>query len=501
MEAPTKMLINGDWVPSKEGEEIEILNPYNGSLIAKVPKAGKEEVDQAVVAAQEAFKKYKYKIPAHKRAEILRRTSELIVENKEAFTEIIVKEAGKPWKYAAGEVSRAIQTFQFAAEEAKRIHGETIPMDAAIGSEMRRGFFIRQPLGVIGAITPFNFPLNLVAHKVAPAIAAGNTVVLKPASATPLTALKLGKVMMEAGLPKGVLNIVTGLGSEVGDLLVKNPCIRMITFTGSAAVGLSIKAGSGSKKITLELGSNSGVIVAKDCDLALAVSNCIVGGFAYSGQVCIHTQRIYVHESIKDEFTKEFLAGVRRLKIGDPVEKDCDIGPLIDEGAAIKAEDWVKEAVEQGAKILIGGKRKGNFLEPTVLENVTPDMKVVCEEVFAPVVVIDTFKEFDDAIAKFNEGSGSGQYNYGLSAGVFTHDLHKAFKAIEALEVGNVQINDSATFRVDHMPYGGIKDSGIGREGPRYAIEEMTEIKMVSFNLIGGGKNERVLSPQDRIDG
>lgn len=480
MHTPTKMLIHGDWVLSKEGEEIEVINPYNKSLIAKVPKAGKEEVDQAVAAAREAFK---YEVPAHKRAEILRRTSELIAENKGAFAETIVKEAGKPWKYAAGEVSRAIQTFQFAAEEAKRIHGETIPMGAAIGSEMRRGFFIRQPLGVIGAITPFNFPLNLVAHKVAPAIAAGNTVVLKPASATPLTALKLGEVMMEAGLPKGVFNIVTGSGSEVGDLLVKDPCIRMITFTGSAAIGLGIKAGSDSKKITLELGSNSGVIIAEDCDLASAVSHCIIGGFAYSGQVCIHTQRIYVHEGIKDELTEEFLAAVRRLKIADPMEKDCDIGPLIDEGAAIRAENWVKEATEQGAKILIGGKREGNFLEPTVLENVTPAMKVVCEEVFAPIVVIDVFKEFDEAIARFNEGSSSGRYDYGLSAGVFTKDLNRAFKAIEALEVGNVQINDSATFRVDHMPYGGIKDSGVGREGPRYAIEEMTEIKMVSFKL------------------
>jgi acyl-CoA reductase-like NAD-dependent aldehyde dehydrogenase len=382
-----------------------------------------------------------------------------------------------------GEVARAAETFKFAAIEAERLHGETIPMDAARGSEHRKGLFIRQPLGVIVAIPPFNFPLNLVAHKVAPALAAGNTVVLKPASATPLTSLKLGELLMEAGLPPGVLNILVGPGSTVGDRLIKEKRVRMVTFTGSPPVGERIKRESGIKKLTLELGSNSGVIIAEDADLEQAIEKCLVGGFAYSGQVCIHTQRIYVHDPIREKFTTEFVSRVQRLKEGDPLDPATEIGPMIDEAAAIKAETWIKEAVEDGAKLLCGGKRDVNFLQPTVLTDVKPEMKVVCEETFAPIVVIDGFTDFEEAIAKFNEGSRLGSYDYGLAAGVFTRDIKKAWEAIEGLEVGNVFINDSATFRVDQMPYGGVKESGLGREGPRFAIEEMTEIKMVSFSL------------------
>ncbi|MEM4381724.1 MAG: aldehyde dehydrogenase family protein [Candidatus Caldarchaeum sp.] len=480
MKEPEKLLIGEEWRTTSK--KLPVLNPYDGSVIAEVAEASEADVSAAITAAAEAFAEMK-RLPAHKRAEILYKTSERLNAQKETFAKLIALEAGKPWKYALLEASRAVQTFRFAAEEAKRIHGETIPMDAAVGAEGRRGFFIRQPLGVIAAITPFNFPLNLVAHKLAPAFAAGNTVVLKPASKTPLTALKLGEALLESGLPPKALNIVIGSGSTVGDLLIKDPRVRMVTFTGSATVGLYIKANCGSKKVLLEMGSNSGIIIDERCDLNRAVQQGLIGGFAYQGQVCIHAQRIYVHERIYSEFKEAFLAGVRKLKLGNPLDEDCDLGPMINEAAARQAESWVQEAIQQGAKLLCGGGRRANFLKPTVLENVRPTMKVVCEEIFAPVVALDTFKEFDEAIRKFNEGSRVGTYRYGLSAGVFTNDLKHAFQAIEELEVGNVLLNDPSTFRADQMPYGGVGESGLGREGPRFAIEEMTEIKMVSINI------------------
>lgn len=480
MKIQDKLLIAGEWRTTQR--KLPVLNPYDGSLIAEVAEASAAETNQAIASADEAFLKMK-KLPAHKRAEILYKTAEKIEAQKESFAELIALEAGKPWRFALAEAGRAVQTFRFAAEEAKRLHGETIPMDAAVGAEGRTGFFIRQPLGVIAAISPFNFPLNLVAHKLAPALAAGNTVVLKPASKTPLTALKLGEVLLEAGLPPKALAIVIGPGKSVGELLIQDSRIRMITFTGSAAVGLHIKANCGSKKVLLEMGSNSGIIVDESCDMARAIQQSLIGGFAYQGQVCIHAQRIYVHERIYSPFLKGFIEGVKRLKAGNPFERDCDIGPMIDEAAARQAEEIVQEAIEQGAERIIGGKRIKNFLEPTVLSHVQSRMKAVCEEIFAPVVALDTFKEFPEGIDKFNEGSRAGTHRYGLSVGVFTNDLKHAFRAIEDLEIGSVLINDPSTFRADQMPYGGIGESGLGREGPRFAIEEMTEIKMVSLNV------------------
>jgi acyl-CoA reductase-like NAD-dependent aldehyde dehydrogenase len=476
----TRLLIGGEW--RRATKTFSVVNPYDGRVLAEVAEASTAETEQAIASAEEAFVEMK-KLPAHKRAEILYKTSERLEAQREDFAQLIALEAGKPWKFALAEASRAVQTFRFAAEEAKRLHGETIPMDAAVGAEGRRGFFIRQPVGVIAAISPFNFPLNLVAHKVAPALAAGNTLVLKPASKTPLTALKLGELLLEAGLPPGALNIVIGPGTSVGQQLSEDARVRMVTFTGSAAVGLHIKAHCGSKKVLLEMGSNSGIIVDENCDLSRAVQQSLIGGFAYQGQVCIHAQRIYVHEHIYPQFVRGFVEGAERLKAGDPLEKDCDIGPMIDEAAARQAEEWVQEALSQGAEVLLGGKRHKNFLEPTVLARVKPTMKVICEEVFAPVVALDAFKEFREAVRKFNEGSRVGTHRYGLSVGVFTNDLKHAFHAIEELESGNVLINDPSTFRADHMPYGGMGESGLGREGPRFAIEEMTEIKMVSLNL------------------
>ncbi|MGQ9476956.1 MAG: aldehyde dehydrogenase family protein [Candidatus Bipolaricaulia bacterium] len=474
------LLISGEWVETEE--RLEVRNPYSHELLAEVSQAGEEELERALSAAERAFRDYR-RSPAHQRAGLLRRAAALLAKRKEEFARTIALEAAKPWRYALAEAERAVETLSFAAGEAERLHGETVPMDAAQGSERRRGLFIRQPVGVILAIAPFNFPLNLVAHKVAPALAAGNTVILKPASATPLVALKLGELLLEAGLPPGALNILVGPGQTVGERLIKDKRVRMITFTGSAPVGERIKRESGIKKLTLELGSNSGAIIAEDADLGLALEKCLVGGFAYSGQVCIHTQRIYIHESLKERFIAEFVSRARRLRRGDPLDPATELGPMIDEAAASRAESWIREAIASGARLLCGGKREGNFLEPTVLTDVKPEMKVVCEETFAPIVTIEGFSKFEEALAKFNEGSRLGRYDYGLACGVFTRDLLRAWQAIEELEVGNVFINDSATFRADQMPYGGVKESGLGREGPHFALEEMTEIKMVSFSL------------------
>ncbi len=469
-----KMLINGEWLDAKES--IDVLNPYNQEVIGTVPKASKQDVDKAIASAQAAFK-IMADMPAHEQSAILERTSELIQKHRNEIAKIIASEAGKAWKYAYGEVGRAVETFKFAAEEARQIHGETVPMDASPGSENRMGFYIRTPLGVIGAISPFNFPLNLVAHKVAPAIAAGNSIVLKPATATPLTALKLGELLMEAGLPDGGINIIMGGGSTVGDWLVTDPRVAMITFTGSPPVGKYIVSRGGLKKYTMELGSNSAVIICEDADLDKAIPRCVMGSYANSGQVCISVQRIYVHQSIVEEFSARFVDATKKQVVGDPLDKNCDVGPMIDVHEAERAEMWVNEAEEAGAEILTGGKRTGQMFEPTVLTNVTPAMKVVSDEIFAPVVSIIPYENFDDVLGMVDDSK------YGLQAGIYTQDIQRAFTAIKKINVGGIIINDVPTYRVDHMPYGGNKDSGIGREGLKYAIEEMTNIRMVVFDI------------------
>ena len=469
-----KTLIGGKW---KEGKKLlEVTNKYTGDVIGSVPLTDKETFEEAIESAQVGFSLIS-NMPAYKRSEILEKTSEKIEERKDEITRIIAMEAGKAWKHAKAEVERAVQTFKFASEEAKSIHGETVPMDAAIGGEKRIGFYLRFPIGIVGAISPFNFPLNLVAHKVAPAIAAGCSVILKPASMTPLTSLKLGEILMEAGLPNGALNIIIGSGSTVGNWLVTDERLSMITFTGSPPVGRDIKEKSGLKKLTLELGSNSACIIDESADLDLAIPRCIVGSFAYAGQVCISVQRIYVHQKILDEFTQRFLKGTENLKLGDPQNPETDMGPMITEEDAKRTESWVNEAVSGGAKILIGGKREKNFYHPTVLTNVKPDMKVMATEIFAPVVCLVPFDDFSDAVRMADDSI------YGLQAGVYTSDIEKAFQAVKGIRVGGVIVNDVPTYRADQMPYGGVKESGIGREGLKYAIEEMTDIKMVVFNL------------------
>ena len=469
-----KTLIGGKWVEGKEF--LEVTNKYSGEVIGSVPVADKETFEKAIKAAQDGFSLMS-NLPAHQRSEILQKTSESIEKSKDEITRIIATEAGKAWKHAKAEVERGIQTFKFASEEAKSIHGETVPMDAAIGGEKRVGFYLRFPVGIVGAITPFNYPLNLVTHKLAPAIAAGCSVVLKPASMTPLTSLKLGEIMMEAGLPDGALNIIIGSGGTVGNWLVTDERVSMITFTGSPPVGRDIKEKSGLKKVTLELGSNSACIIDETADLDLAIPRCVGGSFAYAGQVCISVQRIYIHKKLFDEFTHRFLENTKKLKLGDPVEPETDVGPMITEDDAKRTETWVNEAVQGGAKILIGGKREKNFYYPTVLTNVKPDMKVMAIEIFAPVVCFVPFDDFSDAVRMVDDSI------YGLQAGVYTSDIEKAFQAVKGIKVGGVIVNDVPTYRADQMPYGGVKESGIGREGLKFAIEEMTDIKMVVFNL------------------
>jgi len=468
------MLINGKWRVGKE--YFDVKNPYDGSFLDRVPLSSKKDVEDAILSAKNAFV-IMSEMPAYKRATILSNTSKLIADNKKQMAELITKESGKAIKYSIAEVERSVQTFQFAAEEAKQIHGETIPMDASPNSEKRFAFYQPFPIGIIGAITPFNFPLNLVAHKVAPAIASGNSVILKPASYTPLTSIKLGEIMMEAGLPNGALNIVFGSGSTVGEWLVESQNLAMISFTGSPSVGRRIKERAGMKRVTLELGSNSATIIEPDADIDMAIPRCIMGAFSNAGQVCISLQRLYVHEKVFDEFKKKFVGAVKKMKVENPMEPDTEYGPMIEEKEAIRAEEWIKEAVHKGAKILCGGERKGSIITPTVMTDVKRDMKVVCNEVFAPLVTLIKYRNFEEAIDMVNDSI------YGLQAGIFTNDIDKAFRGFKKLHVGGVIINDVPTFRVDHMPYGGVKESGTGREGLKYAIREMTELKLMVVNL------------------
>lgn len=470
-----RLFIGGEWL-GDDLPGIDVINPYDDSVIGVVPEAGPGEVERAVVAARQGFA-LNSNLPAYRRSQILARTADLILRDKEEIAAIIAREAGKSWKYALGEAERSAETFSVASTEAKASHGEIVPMDASAVSAGRFGFFVRVPIGIIGAITPFNFPLNLVAHKVAPAIAAGNSLILKPATKTPLSSIKLAELLTEAGLPGGVLNLVIGSGATVGNSLVEDERLAMITFTGSPPVGREIKARCGLKRVTLELGSNSPTIIEPDADIDAAVGRCVMGSFANSGQVCISVQRIFVNRKCYDEFVEKFVAATRKLIVGDPMDKSCDIGPMISRKELERAVAWLEEARRIGARIETGGDVVGNCLKPTILTGVTMDMKVVCSEVFAPIVSVIPYDTFDDALDMADDSV------YGLQAGVYTNDLNKAFKAVKRLDVGGVIINDVPTFRVDHMPYGGNKESGLGREGVRYAMEEMTNIKMVCLNL------------------
>ena len=468
------LLINGEWVAPNGTADVR--SPYTGEPVFRVSLAKEAEVSRAIDVAAEAFLSWS-EAPAHERSRILYRASELLEARKEDLGRTIALEAGKPIRDARAEVLRAVQTFRFAAEEAKRIYGETIPMDAQIGSEKRVGITFRQPIGVIAAISPFNFPLNLVAHKVAPALATGNTVVLKPASVTPVTALKLGEILLEAGLPKGVLNVLVGGGAEVGNPMVASEKVAMVTFTGSPPVGMGIRDRAGMKRVILELGSNSAVIVHEDADLQAAATALAKGAFAYAGQICISVQRIMVHEAVQQKFLSLFLPLVQALVVGDPLSEETEVGPMIDLKSAERGETWIREALAGGARALVEGKREGALMWPWVLADVTREMRIVCDEAFAPVVTVQRYATFDEAIALVNDSQ------FGLQAGVFTNDLNLAFRAGKRIRTGGVIVNDTSNYRADHMPYGGLKLSGMGREGVRYTMDEMTEIKLVAFNL------------------
>ncbi|MEY9973591.1 acyl-CoA reductase-like NAD-dependent aldehyde dehydrogenase [Lysinibacillus sp. RC46] len=467
------LFINGDWVEA--AEYTELCSPYSSEVIAEIPKANVEEVEAALVAA-DAARKTMANMPLYKRAIILEKLASLLEARAEEAAELIALEAAKPISTAKAEVQRTIQTYKFAAEEAKRIHGETIPVDAAPGGDGRIAYTVREPLGIVAAITPFNFPMNLVAHKVGPAIASGNTVVLKPASQTPLTSYFIGELLVEAGLPKGALNIVTGAGSLIGNKLVTDNRVKKISFTGSPAVGIGIRNQAGLKKVTLELGSNAAVIIDENVNIDKLIPRVVSGAFAFQGQVCISVQRIYVHDKMYDLFVDKFVAATKELKLGDPLDPTTDVSALISPQDVKRTLSWIEEAKEQGAIIATGGESEGNILQPTVLLNVKPEQKVSCQEVFAPIVSIMKFTSIQEAFDQVNDSK------YGLQAGIYTDNIHVALQATQKLHVGGVIINDIPTFRLDHLPYGGVKESGMGREGLKYAIEEMTEMKLVVIN-------------------
>ncbi|MCM0625854.1 aldehyde dehydrogenase family protein [Lysinibacillus sp. OL1_EC] len=468
----TKLWINGQWHDAEES--YELASPYSGEVIAHVAKASIQDVEKAIEGAQQAFQSFK-KTTAYERAEILYKVVDIMRQRKEELAEILALEAGKPIVAGLAEIDRTIATYQFAAEGAKQSKGETVPMDAAPGAGDRIGWTKREPLGVISAITPFNFPFNLVAHKLGPAFAVGNTVVLKPATQTPLSAIVMAEIFREAGLPDGALQIVTGSGGELSDTLVTHPYVKKVTFTGSGKVGLKIKEKIGLRKVTLELGSNAAVIVEPSTPINKIISRCVSGAFNFAGQVCISLQRIYVHSSIIDEFTKAFVAETEKLIVGDPLEKTTDVSAMINPNEVERIREWIEEAQEQGAMIATGGVFTERTLTPTVMTNVSADMKIVCQETFAPIVSIVSYETLDDAIRLVN---GS---DLGLNAGIYTNILSDALYAADELQAGAVIINDIPTFRVDNMPYGGVKMSGYGREGIKWAIEEMTDMKFISM--------------------
>ena len=466
-------LVDGKWV--EDGDVIDIKAPYDGAIVGRVFQGRRSHAEAAIAAAVKAFGTTR-RLPAFERQRVLRRVAEGIAKRKEEFSRTLCQEAGKPIKAARTEVERAIFTFSVAAEESTRIYGEYLPLDWQEYTAGRWGIVKRFPIGPIAGITPFNFPLNLVAHKVAPAIAAGCPMVLKPAPQTPLSSLLMAEVVQQAGWPDGALNVIP-LSNDDAALLVTDDRLKMISFTGSAAVGWQIKKNSGKKKVILELGGNAGVIIHNDADIEYAAERCVAGGFGYAGQTCISVQRILVQQSVYGKFTDMFLAGVKNLQIGDPIDESTDVGPLIRESDAQRAVEWVQEAVRGGARVLCGGNRKGSIVEPTVLTGTKPEMKVNCQEVFGPVVTVEPYAEFHEALRQINSSA------FGLQAGLFTRDAKLMFQAFEELEVGGLLAGDVPTFRIDHMPYGGVKDSGIGREGLRYAIEEMTEPKLMVMNL------------------
>ncbi|HUU46454.1 MAG TPA: aldehyde dehydrogenase family protein [Acidobacteriota bacterium] len=471
-----KMLLNGEWVD--RDQTIDVRDPFDNSIIDTIPAGDEKDAELALKGAVAGFEITK-RMTVYDRAEILYKAAQLIKGRLEDFATTIAREGSKTITEARKEAARCVNTMICSAEEAKRILGETIPWDSFPGGEKRKGFYYRFPIGVVLAITPFNDPLNLVAHKLGPAIAAGNAVILKPATVTPLSAIKLVEVLLEAGLPPQAIQLITGQGSRIGDPLVSDDRVRMVSFTGGVEAGKHIAAKAGIKKVGMELGSDSPVIVWKDADLQLAVESCVSGSFWAAGQNCIGVQRLLVHRDIYEEFKTRFVALTKSYKIGDKMKAETNMGPMITEEEAIRVERWVKEAAANGANVLTGGGRNGALMEPTVLDNVPASAKVHCEEVFGPTVNLYPVDDLDKAIADANS------LPYGLLAAIFTRDIEVAFKAAYELDCGGVMINDSTDYRLDSMPFGGVKYSGLGREGLKFSLQEMTEPKVVCFNLPG----------------
>jgi len=457
-----------------EAHFIQVKDKYTDEAIGRVPSLSVAQLSTAIEVGHNAFLKYSKSLRLYQRAEILAKASHLLQERNEDFAKLIAREAGKPIKYSRKEAKRASLTMQFSSEEAKRVHGETIPFDAEPRGQDRTGYWYRIPAGLVAAITPFNDPLNLVAHKLGPAIAAGDTVILKPASLTPLSAIRLVEVLKEAGLPEDYINVVTGHGEMLGDALVSSPYVRVVTFTGGVEAGERITKVAGLKRIAMELGSNCPVIVMDDAPLD-STADCIVdAGYNCQGQNCIHAQRVMIHDSLYEELTERLVEDTKKLRVGNPLEETTDLGPMIEESQAVRCESWVNEAIKKGATLLLGGKRERAFYMPTILADVPSNATIAKEEIFGPVVVVSKFSKLSDAIERSNNT------NYGLHAGIFTRSVDNLMNAISNLDFGSVLVNDTSDFRVDFMPFGGMKSSGLGREGIRFAIEEtMTEIKTV----------------------
>src|SRR5512133_4288088 len=455
-------------------EWVEVHSPYNGEVVGRAPKSGADAARRAVDAAARALES---PLPAHERAAILDRVAGLLRERHEDLARTICAEAGKPIKTARVEASRAASTYTFAAVEARKLAGDVVPMDASEAGEGKVAFTLRRPIGVIGAISPFNFPCNLVAHKLAPALAAGCPVVLKPASATPLSALLLAELEDEAGLPPGWLNVVTGPSSEIGDAIVEDERVKAITFTGSSGVGWGLKERAAKKKVSLELGNATPVIIAADADVDAAAKAMAAHAFSFAGQSCISVQRVYLERPVYDGFLERFLPQVEALKVGDPADEETDVGPVIDEDARERIVAWIDEARDAGADVLAGGEVQDGLIRPTVIANASPELKVSCDEVFGPVVTVNPVDSLDEAIELANST------RFGLQAGIFTGALATALRAAQELDFGGVTVNEAPTFRSDQMPYGGVKDSGNTREGPAYAVRELTEERLVVLPL------------------
>ena len=467
-----RLFIDGDWVETADW--IEVRSPYSGEVVGRVARAGADEARRAIDAAERAMAE---PLPAHKRAEILVKVAGFLGRRHDEVARTISDEAGKPMKAARVEAQRAMSTYTFAAVEARKLAGEMVPMDASQAGVGKLAFTLRRPIGVVGAISPFNFPLNLVAHKIAAALAAGCAVVLKPASQTPLSALTLAELSHEAGLPPGWLNVVVGPASEIGDVLVEDERVRALTFTGSSGVGWKLRERAARKKVLLELGNATPVIVHGDADPDEAAEKLAANAFSFAGQSCISVQRIYVQKWVYDDFVARFLPKVEDLAVGDPADESTDVGPVIDEESRERILSWIEEARDGGADILAGGGPEGELIQPTVIANASLDMRVCREEVFGPVCVLNSYEALDEAIALAN---GT---RFGLQAGIFTADIRVAMRAAQELEFGGVIVNEAPTFRADQMPYGGVKDSGNTREGPPYAVRELTEHRVVVIDL------------------